>query len=119
MSTESPASASAGLTHAGGLTEQSGGARPRVWQVWARLSGNWACCFAAPDRDAALQFARSQIRHGTRVEVRALSDTGVEVICAKRLMKHPATAPLPQRGCGARGRGRWVRDPAQPNRLHR
>jgi hypothetical protein len=43
------------------------------------------CCFAAPDRDEALQFARSQIRHGgdtrcTRVEVRALSDAGIELI---------------------------------------
>ena len=63
------ADASAGLTgSAAGLTEQAasqGGAaehvaapepaaRPRVYQTWARLNGNWICVMAAPDRDAAI-----------------------------------------------------------------
>ena len=63
MSAKSPAGASTGLTQLGGLTGRSPGTcapRARLYQVWARLSGNWVCCFAAPDRDAALQFARPQ-----------------------------------------------------------
>ena len=81
--------ASTGLTgNAAGLTEHPPGAsapRPNLYQVWALIKGSWLCVFAAPDADAALLWARGQIRHGgdsrcTRVEVRALSDNGIEVI---------------------------------------
>ena len=88
MSTESPAGASTGLTPVGGLTgvaEQSPGARARLFQVWTLIRGSWLCVMAAPDRDAALLWARDQIRHGgdsrcSRVEVRAISDAGTKVI---------------------------------------
>jgi hypothetical protein len=83
------ANPSAGLVGSSpGLTEQSPGAsapRPRVFQVWATINGSRICVFAAPDADAALLWARDQIRHGgdsrcTRVEVRAISDAGTKVI---------------------------------------
>ena len=55
------------------------------FQVWILIKGSWLCTFAAPDKEAALQWARTQIRHDgssavTRVEVRAISDDGVRLI---------------------------------------
>ena len=49
-----------------------------------KARSGWVCCLASPDREAALQWARTQVRHDgssavTRVEVRAISDTGVTV----------------------------------------
>jgi hypothetical protein len=82
----SPADASTGLKgSAVGLTEHSPGPRPRIFQVWATINGSRICVFASPDADAALLWARDQIRHGgdsrcTRVEVRAISDAGTKVI---------------------------------------
>ena len=81
------ANPSAGLVGsvAAGLTDAAAAKpRPRLYQTWARVGGNWICVFAAPTLEPALQFARDQIRHGdtsaaTCVQVRALSDDGVAV----------------------------------------
>ena len=80
--------APAGLTQVGGVAGVADAAakpRPGLYQTWAKVGGGWLCVFAAPDADAAITYARSQIRHDassavTRVEVRALSDSGSEVI---------------------------------------
>jgi hypothetical protein len=86
--------ASAGLTQAAGLAQGGGltptpeaAAKPRVlvFQTWAMVNGHWLCVHAGPDSEAALTYAKGQIRHDgssavTRAEVRALSDDGVAVI---------------------------------------
>lgn len=73
---------SPGLTDA---VEHVAAPRPKLYQVWHRIRGSWICSFAAPDRDAAMTYAKGQIRHDAgsaveRIEVRALSDDGVTVL---------------------------------------
>jgi hypothetical protein len=76
--------ASTGLTQVGGVAgvTDASAAKPRaqVFQTWAMVNGHWLCVHAGPDSEAALTYAKGQIRHDgssavTRAEVRALSET--------------------------------------------
>jgi hypothetical protein len=59
--------------------------RVRIAGIGIMVNGHWLCVHAGPDSEAAVTYAKGQIRHDgssavTRAEVRALSDDGVAVI---------------------------------------